>query len=138
MRAAAFLVMPSVWYEGFPMTIAESFACGTPVICSKLGAMQEIVEHQRTGLHFTPDDAADLQRQVEYAASHPTEMAAMGKAARREYELHYTAQTNYEMLMNIYATNHRFLFSKLTLFKFSNLKARRLYPRSIQLENKST
>ncbi len=102
MKAAAFLVMPSVWYEGFPMTIAESFACGTPVICSKLGSMQEIVEHQRTGLHFTPDDAADLQRQVEYASSHPTEMAAMGKAARREYELHYTAQTNYDMLMNIY------------------------------------
>jgi glycosyltransferase involved in cell wall biosynthesis len=102
MKGAAFLVMPSVWYEGFPMTIAESFACGTPVICSKLGAMQEIVEHQRTGLHFMPDDAEDLRSQVEHALSHPAELAAMGKAARQEYEQRYTAQINYAMLMNIY------------------------------------
>jgi glycosyltransferase involved in cell wall biosynthesis len=102
MKRAAFLVMPSVWYEGFPMTIAESFACGTPVICSKLGAMQEIVEHQHTGLHFLPDDAEDLRRQVEYALSRPAEVAAMGKAARQEYEQRYTAQINYATLMNIY------------------------------------
>jgi glycosyltransferase involved in cell wall biosynthesis len=102
MKGAAFLVMPSIWYEGFPMTIAESFACGTPVICSKLGAMQEIVEHQRTGLHFMPDDAEDLRQQVEYALSHPAELAAMGKTARQEYEQRYTAQINYAMLMNIY------------------------------------
>lgn len=102
MKGAAFLVMPSVWYEGFPMTIAESFACGTPVICSKLGAMQEIVEHGQTGRHFAPDDAEDLRRQVEYALSHPAEVAAMGKAARQEYEQRYTAQINYSMLLNIY------------------------------------
>jgi glycosyltransferase involved in cell wall biosynthesis len=84
------------------MTIAESFACGTPVICSKLGAMQEIVEHGHTGLHFAPDDAEDLRRQVEYALSHAAEVAAMGKAARQEYEQRYTAQINYAMLMNIY------------------------------------
>jgi glycosyltransferase involved in cell wall biosynthesis len=102
MKEAAFLVMPSIWYEGFPMTIAESFACGTPVICSKLGTMQEIVDHQRTGLHFMPDDAEDLRRQVEYALSHPAELAAMGKAARQEYKQRYTAQINYAMLMNIY------------------------------------
>jgi len=102
MKAAAFLVMPSAWYEGFPMTIAESFACGTPVICSKLGSMQEIVEHQRTGLHFMPDDAEDLRRQVEYALRCPADLAAMGKAARQEYQQRYTAQINYAMLMNIY------------------------------------
>ncbi len=102
MKRAAFLVMPSVWYEGFPMTIAESFACGTPVICSKLGAMQEIVDHHRTGLHFMPDDAEDLRQQVEYALSHPAELATMGKAARQEYEQRYTAEINYAMLMNIY------------------------------------
>src|SRR5262249_37196696 len=53
LRDARFLLFPSEWYEGFPMTLAESFACGTPVICSRLGAMQEIVADGRTGLHFT-------------------------------------------------------------------------------------
>src|SRR6266576_537646 len=53
---ARFLIFSSEWYENFPVTIAESFAFGVPVICSRLGAMQEIVEDGRTGLHFTAGD----------------------------------------------------------------------------------
>jgi glycosyltransferase involved in cell wall biosynthesis len=99
---ARFLVFPSEWYEGFPMTLAESFACGTPVICSRMGSMQEIVSDRRTGLHFTPGDAADLARAVEWAWAHPQEMRAMGAEARNDYEQKYTAEKNYPMLMNIY------------------------------------
>jgi len=102
MKSASFLILPSEWYEGFPMTIAESFACGTPVISSKLGAMEEIIAHSRTGLHFTPGDSEDLARKVEWAFAHPSEIAAMGRAARREYEARYTSERAYTQLMTIY------------------------------------
>lgn len=94
--------MPSLYYEGFPLVLAESFSCGTPVIVSRLGAMAEIVEDGKTGLLFTPGDAEDLAAKVEWAWNHPAEMAEMGKAARREYEEKYTAERNYQMLMEIY------------------------------------
>jgi glycosyltransferase involved in cell wall biosynthesis len=64
--------------------------------------MEEIVTDGRTGLHFTPGDADDLAAKVEWAWAHPEEMAAMGRAARAEYEAKYTAERNYEMLMEIY------------------------------------
>ena len=99
---ARFLVFPSEWYEGFPMTLAESFACGTPVICSRMGSMQEIVSDRRTGLHFTPGDADDLAQKVEWAWNHPQEMRTMGSEARKDYEAKYTAEKNYPMLMGIY------------------------------------
>lgn len=99
---ARFLVFSSEWYENFPVTIAESFACRTPVICSRMGAMQEIVTDGHTGLHFTPGDADDLAQKVEWAWSHPDEVRAMGVAARQEYESRYTAEKNYPMLMEIY------------------------------------
>jgi glycosyltransferase involved in cell wall biosynthesis len=102
MKSAGFLILPSEWYEGFPMTIAESFACGTPIICSKLGAMEEIVDESRTGLHFTPGDSEDLARKVEWAFAHPSELATMGRAARQEYEDHYTSERAYTQLMTIY------------------------------------
>ena len=102
MKGARFLILPSEWYEGFPMTLAESFACGTPVICSKLGAMEEIVEDDRTGLHFAPGDPEDLAQRVEWAFSHPCEIAAIARAARREYESRYTAERAYSQLMEIY------------------------------------
>jgi glycosyltransferase involved in cell wall biosynthesis len=102
MKSASFLIMPSEWYEGFPMTLAESFACATPVICSKLGSMEEIVDDGRTGLHFVPGDAEDLSRKIEWALCHPSEVAEMGRAARREYESRYTSEKAYAQLMNIY------------------------------------
>jgi glycosyltransferase involved in cell wall biosynthesis len=107
MKQAAFMVTPSVWYEGFPMSIAEAFACGTPVLCSRLGGMREIVEDKRTGLHFNSGDADDLARKVEWAWSQPDRMAEMGRAARKEYEVRYTAEKNYNTLMQIYEQTMR-------------------------------
>jgi glycosyltransferase involved in cell wall biosynthesis len=102
MKQARFLIFPSEWYEGFPVTIAESFACGTPVICSRLGSMQEIVTDGLTGLHFQAGDVEDLAKKVQWAWDNPAEMDAMGRLARREFETKYTAARNMEMLEEIY------------------------------------
>ena len=102
MQGARFLVFPSEWYEGFPLTIAEAFACGLPVITSKLGAMAEIVDDGRTGLHFTPGNAEDLTAKVQWAWTHQEQIEAMGMEARREYEQKYTAEKNYAKLIEIY------------------------------------
>jgi glycosyltransferase involved in cell wall biosynthesis len=101
-KSARFLVAPSQCYENFPMGIAEAFACGVPVICSRLGGMQELVEDGRTGLHFTAGNSADLARKVTWAWSQVEAMRSMGKAARQEYEAKYTAEKNYPLLMDIY------------------------------------
>jgi glycosyltransferase involved in cell wall biosynthesis len=101
-KGATFLLLPSGCYENFPMSIVEAFACGVPVICSRLGAMQEIVADGRTGLHFTAGDAQDLARKVEWAWTHHEQVAEMGKEARRQYETKYTAEKNYSLLTGIY------------------------------------
>ena len=95
MLNAAFVVVPSRVYETFGRVAVEAFACGTPVIASRLGALAEIVADGRTGLHFTPGDAADLAAKVAWAWAHPEEMAAMGRRARAEYEARYTPERNY-------------------------------------------
>lgn len=102
MRGARCLVFPSECYEGLPMTVIEAFACGTPVIASNMGAMQDLIADGRTGLHFTPGDAEDLANKAERAWTHAADMAVMGKQARQEYESKYTAASNYEILMGAY------------------------------------
>jgi glycosyltransferase involved in cell wall biosynthesis len=99
---ARFLIFSSEWYENFPVTIAESFACGVPVLCSRIGAMKEIVKDSVTGLQFSAGDAADLAAKVEWAWNHPERMQEMGREARKEYEAKYTAEINYPLLMRIY------------------------------------
>ena len=102
MQNAEFLLVPSLWYEGFPMVIVEAFANGLPVICSDIGAMREIVENHVTGLHFEAGNASDLRDKVEWAVSHRREMRSMGKAARQAYLDRYSPQSNVESLVDIY------------------------------------
>ncbi len=102
MRHAAYLVMPSIWYENFPRTLVEAFACGLPVIASRLGAMAELVREGETGLLFDPGNAADLAQKMQWADSHIEEMQRMGVNARHEYEQHYTSHTNFRQLIAIY------------------------------------
>ena len=104
MQRAWLLIFPSVWYETFGLGIIEAFAVGLPVVASNLGVMSSLVTHRRTGLHFCAGNADDLVEQVRWARAHPAEMAEIRRAARREYEAHYTAERNYEMLINIYQT----------------------------------
>jgi glycosyltransferase involved in cell wall biosynthesis len=102
MKNASMLILPSTWYEGFPMIIAEAFAVGLPVIASNLGSMASVVRHQRTGLHFQPGDAKDLAEKVRWFLAHPEFASRMRTEARREYETRYTAETNYGQMMEIY------------------------------------
>lgn len=102
LKGARFTIVPSKLYEGLPMCIVESFACGTPVLCSKLGGLKEIVEDHATGLQFSPGDAQDLAGKVEWAWNHPFELAQMGHAARDKYERDFTPERSYRLLIGIY------------------------------------
>jgi len=102
MRSATYLVMPSIWYENFPRTLVEAFACGLPVIASRLGAMAELIDDGLTGLLFEPGNAKDLADKLQWADSHPDEMIKMGREARWEYDTKYTSAINFKQLMEIY------------------------------------
>lgn len=102
LQKAAFLVMPSIWYENMPRTIIEAFACGTPVIASRLGAMAEMIEDGKTGLLFAPGNVADLAEKIRWALGRGPEMREMGIRARREYEAKYTADKNHDLLVELY------------------------------------
>lgn len=102
LKGARCLLFTSEWYETFGMAMIEAFACGVPVIASALGAMQDVVENGRTGVHFTPGDPNDLAAKVEWLWTHAEEASAMGRAARAQYEASYTAERNYQMLIEIY------------------------------------
>lgn len=102
MMQASFLVMPSVWYEGFPMVLVEAFAHALPVLTSRLGGMAEIVEDGKTGLHFEAGNSSDLVEKVKWLQNHPEVCRKMGKNARQVYLEKYTPETNYRILMKIY------------------------------------
>ncbi|MCC7368647.1 MAG: glycosyltransferase family 4 protein [Chloroflexi bacterium] len=65
------IVVPSRWPENSPNVILEAQAMGIPVIGTDLGGIPELVTHDRNGLLFAADDAADLARQLQRLLDEP-------------------------------------------------------------------
>jgi glycosyltransferase involved in cell wall biosynthesis len=102
MGAASATVFPSEWYETFGRVAIESFAKGTPVIASRIGALAEVVSDMRTGLLFEVGNAEDLANKLKWCFDHPVELNGMRPLAREEYERKYTASANCKRLLECY------------------------------------
>jgi glycosyltransferase involved in cell wall biosynthesis len=104
MKAARVLIVPSLWYEGFPMTIIEAYSCGLPVIASDLGSLSSVVSDGVTGLLFPAGDAERLAAAARRFYSSDFDTAVMRRNARAAFERSYTPEQGYAGLMSIYHT----------------------------------
>jgi glycosyltransferase involved in cell wall biosynthesis len=85
------LIFPSVWYEGMPMTILESFSTGTPVIASNLGAMSSLIIDGFNGFHFATGHVNDLKETLlKFNALSTNEKKQMGANAFENYQTTYS------------------------------------------------
>ena len=94
-RESLALVLPTQWYEGFPMVLVEAFACGTPVLGSDIGNVNDIIQEGINGLHFKHDDPKDIVRAVR-------KVYDMVESAKKCSDELYSPEENYKMLMDIY------------------------------------
>ena len=101
-RDAAMQLVPSEWYEGFPMVVLEAYACGTPVIAAKIGSLDEIVIDNQTGMKFTPGDPDSLARCVGHLYQSKDMLASLRPKVRNQFDQLYTAAANLSQLLGIY------------------------------------
>lgn len=73
-------IVPS-YYESFGMVAAEAQACGSPVIASKVGGLQEVVKNQTTGLHIGKANEKSLAHAMKILISNPNLRKKLGKEA---------------------------------------------------------
>ena len=102
-REAQCLIVPSEWYEGFPMVILEAYACGTPVVASRIGGLDTIVKDGESGMKFEPGNPVDLAQTIKDFLSDQTRIRQMRDGAYSLFQQQYTAEHNYHQLMRIYA-----------------------------------
>lgn len=96
-------VVPSEWYENFPLSVVESLALGTPVIASRVGGLPELIEHGHTGLLFPAGDVeglAECLRWMSQNTSSAYELAANTVVTARE---RFSPQRHLDQLLAIYA-----------------------------------
>lgn len=89
------LILPSQWYEGFPMTIVEAYSVGTPVIGSNIGNIGDLIIHNKSGWKFKPNCTDSLIKAVK-------EVSDCTESTYNLYREHYNAEKNYKILVSIY------------------------------------
>jgi glycosyltransferase involved in cell wall biosynthesis len=102
MQDAVLLVLPSEWFEGFPLVITESYASGTPVVASRIGGLPELVRDGVTGTLFEPRDPSSLAAAVSGLWQRRDEIAPLRMACRAVFEAELSERRNLQMLLEIY------------------------------------
>jgi glycosyltransferase involved in cell wall biosynthesis len=64
------------------LSVLEAMASGTPVVCSRLGGLPEVVQDGTTGFLVTPGDVDELQDRIATLLSDSRLAARMGSRAR--------------------------------------------------------
>jgi trehalose synthase len=81
--------------EGFGLTVTEAMWKGRPVVASRIGGIQDQVDHDRTGLLIDdPRDLAAFGDHVVRLLEAPEAAAAMGRAAQEKVRDHYLGPHN--------------------------------------------
>ncbi|MCA9836452.1 MAG: glycosyltransferase [Trueperaceae bacterium] len=102
MKDASLLIIPSLAYENFPMTLVEAYATGLPVVVSGHGSLAEWVKDGQTGWHFQAGSARSLAERLEQVWGHRDLIRACGVAARHMYEERFQATVQVQQLLSIY------------------------------------
>jgi glycosyltransferase involved in cell wall biosynthesis len=78
-----FAMVPSLWYENFPIAAAMAIAADVPVIASNLGGMREMVEHYKAGFLFPAGDSSALAGLLGDLAGNPSRLQEVRLQMRR-------------------------------------------------------
>lgn len=96
-RHAAFFVMASRWYEGFPMSILEAAQYGKPTIGPNHGGFTEIIGEGEAaiGRLFTPNHIESLEQTLVALWNDEAAIEQLGRRAFDKLQKEYSAEVIY-------------------------------------------
>ena len=97
MGRAAFLIVPSIWFDPCPTVVIEALSRGTPVLATRMGGLPELVD-ERCGWTVAPTSET-LSIGIDIAFR---EAASKRAGARAAYLERFTPEASYERLMSAY------------------------------------
>jgi glycosyltransferase involved in cell wall biosynthesis len=103
LRNSLCLVVPSEWYENFPVTVLEAFMAAKPVVAARMGGLPYIVEDGQSGLLFESGNVGELVQRIQRLADDPAGAVRMGGRGRNLSETKYGPEQGYSNLMNIFS-----------------------------------
>lgn len=95
-------ILPCNCFETFGVTIIESFACGKPVIASRVGAIPEIISDGEDGFLIEPGNIEELRGKIETFFYNNQMVITMGQKARKKAENNYNSADHIVKIIDLY------------------------------------
>lgn len=88
--------------EGFSIATVEAMAAGKPVVVTRSGGPQEIIEDGLTGYLVPPADSTALAEKICELLANPDRAAALAQSARAKVETAFTIKKMVQEYQNLY------------------------------------
>lgn len=88
--------------ESFSMICVEAAMCGMPVIATRCGGPEEIIEHNRTGLLVDKGDVGVMTKAMNELACDVTKRQQLGKMARERCISKFSVEKSANDLLKVY------------------------------------
>lgn len=95
-------IVPSRWFEVFGLVIIESFAVGTCVIGSRMGAIPDIIENHKNGLLFRNNDEKDLAEKMNVLLDNKSMKRTLDKHALTTAKEKHKINVHLDTLTSLY------------------------------------
>ena len=101
-RGARMLVVPSTWYETFGVVAGEAMSHGVPVIATRIGALQNTVDDEVTGLLFENGNVSDLAEKISRLWNDPELCKRLGHAGRKKATEQFSIDEHFRRTLHAY------------------------------------
>jgi glycosyltransferase involved in cell wall biosynthesis len=96
------LILPA-YDEGLPLVILEALASRTPVICTPVGSIPEVLQDGATALFVAPGDEAGIAGAIAHLIDRPEVAAEIAASGAMLYDRLFTMQAFATSIGSLYA-----------------------------------
>jgi glycosyltransferase involved in cell wall biosynthesis len=100
--AAADLFLLTSVSEGIPLTLIEAMAVGLPVVSTRVGGVQEVIDDGKTGLLAPRGDDVGLAEKVLHLINNPPLRRQMGELGRERARVLFSDQQMHDRYFRLY------------------------------------
>ena len=100
-RRAGICVVPSIWFDPYPLISLEAQACGTPVVAFRMGGLPEGIVDGKTGVVVDEVSPHALTRALDQLLADPHKLSEMSSNAASNAAIAFRWETVIEKIISV-------------------------------------
>jgi len=94
-------ILPSLW-EGMPNVLLEAMALKRPIVATRVGGVEELIEDKKSGILVAPADEKSLAEAIVHILASPDRGKVLGELAKKEVERRFTVEAMLRKIEGLY------------------------------------